>query len=68
MTLAQEISEREPRIKKEAQTKAMAYLRKRTEEKIIECQKAADKIAGGFCLGLMALLVGMFVYWIGRGG
>jgi len=64
MTLTQEILEREPIIREEARTRAMAYLRKRTEEKIMECDKKADKIAAIFCLSLFALLMGVFFCWI----
>ena len=57
MALSEQITEREPELRRQAITRAQAYLRKRAEEKIIKLYKGIDILAAGTCLALLAVLV-----------
>ena len=62
MTLSEQITAREPELRRQAITRAQAYLlRKRAEEKIIAVYRKADILAAGVCLALLATLVWLVI-------
>ena len=61
MTLSDQITEREPELRRQAITKAQAYLRKRAEEKIVAVYRKADILAASVCLALLATLVWLVI-------